>query len=74
MEVTVKLGGQLLPRVPRSQKLPLEQAVTVLDLVGLLGLEPDEVGLIVIDGVQSELEDLVSADCRVCFFPHLSGG
>lgn len=74
MEVTVKLGGQLLPGVPRSQRLTLEHPVTALDVMVLLGLEPDEVGLIVINGVQSELEDQVSADCSICFFPPMSGG
>ena len=74
MEVTIKLGGQLLPGAPRSQKLTLEHPMTVLDLVFLLGLEPDEVGLIVINGVQSELEDQILTDCRIGLFPYLSGG
>ena len=74
MDVTVKLGGQLLPGAPRSRRLTLERPLTVLDLMALLGLEPDEVGLIVINGVQSELEDQISTDCRVSFFPYMSGG
>jgi molybdopterin converting factor small subunit len=74
VEVTIKLGGQLLLGNPRNQKLTLEHPTTVLDLALLLGLEPDEVGLIVINGVQSELEDRISTDCTVSFFPYLSGG
>jgi molybdopterin converting factor small subunit len=74
VEVTIKLGGQLLLGNPRNQKLTLEHPMTVLDLAFLLGLEPDEVGLIVINGIQSELEDQISADCTVSFFPYLSGG
>jgi molybdopterin converting factor small subunit len=74
VNITVKLSGQLLPDTPRSLELTLEHQTTVQDLIALLGLEADEVGLIVINGVQSELEDLVSTDCRIAFFPHLSGG
>lgn len=74
MEVTVKLGGQFLLGNPKSQKLTFDPPMTVLDLALLLGLEPDEIGLIVINGVQSELEDEISADCIISFFPYMSGG
>jgi hypothetical protein len=30
--------------------------------------------LISIDGVQSELEDIVQPDSRLCFFPYITGG
>jgi molybdopterin converting factor small subunit len=39
-----------------------------------LGLEPEEVGLVVIDGVLSEMHAAVPPDCRLCFFPPVSGG
>jgi molybdopterin converting factor small subunit len=74
VEVTVKLGGQFLLGNPKSQKLTLEHPVTVLDLAVLLGLEPDEIGLTVINGIQSELEDAISTDCTISFFPYMSGG
>ena len=74
MEVTIKLGGQLLLGTPRNRQLTLEPPITVRDLVLLLGLEPDEVGLIVINGVQSGFDDQVLTDSTVSFFPYLSGG
>jgi hypothetical protein len=37
-------------------------------------LNPEQVGLITINGVQSELQDALPPDCRLCFFPYLSGG
>jgi hypothetical protein len=40
----------------------------------LLGVDPQQVGLIVINGVQSEMQDPVPPDCRLCFFPYMSGG
>lgn len=39
-----------------------------------LGLNPEEVGLIVINGVQSEMEDALLPGCRLSFFPYVSGG
>jgi hypothetical protein len=74
LAVDVELYGQLLPGVQRRQELHLEQPVTVLEITSVLGLDPEEIGLISIDGVQSELDDLVPPDCRLCFFPPMSGG
>ena len=74
MDVTIELSGQLLPGRPRSQTLKLEHTMTVQGVALLLGLEPEEVGLIAINGVQSEMDDPVPPDARLCFFPHLSGG
>ena len=48
--------------------------MTVKEVAILLGVEPDHVGLIAIDGVQSEMEDPVPSDGRLCFFPPMSGG
>ena len=48
--------------------------MTVREIVDLLGLDPDSIGLIVINGVQSEIEDPVPPDGRLCFFPPVSGG
>jgi hypothetical protein len=48
--------------------------VTVREIVDLLGLDPDSIGLIVINGVQSEIEDTVPPDGRLCFFPPVAGG
>jgi hypothetical protein len=72
--VDVELFGQLLPGAQRRQSLTLERPTTVQDVAILLGLNPDDVGLIAINGVQSEMQDLVLPDCRLCFFPPMSGG
>jgi hypothetical protein len=74
VSIEVELSGQLLPGTPRRLTLVLEREMTVREVVGRLGLDPEEVGLIVINGVQSELEDPVPADGRVCFYPPMMGG
>ena len=70
----IELFGQLAPDVPRRQVLSLERPMTVKEVAILLGVEPDRVGLIAVNGVQSEMEDPVPSDGRLCFFPPISGG
>ncbi len=74
MAVDVELLGGLATNIPRRQKMILQDPVTIGELVNRLGLKAEEIGLIVVDGVQKELDDLVPTTCRLCFFPPVSGG
>jgi Mg2+/Co2+ transporter CorB len=74
VKVDIELFGQLLPGVERHQTLTLQGATTVRDVALRLGLNMEEVGLITINGVQSEEQDAIPPDCRLCFFPPMSGG
>ena len=74
MYVNVEVFGQLAKDMQRLQTLDLEEPTRVQNVVVMLGLKPDEVGLITINGLQSELDDLLPPDCRLCFFPYMSGG
>ncbi len=74
MTINVEMFGQLLPGVERRHTLTLERPMVVEEVAVLLGLNPKDVGLISINGVQSEMEDPVSPGCRLCFFPFLTGG
>jgi hypothetical protein len=74
MAVEIEVFGALLPPDERHQLLHIRGPTTVRALAESLGLGPDEIGLITIQGVQSELDEVVPSDCRLCFFPHMSGG
>ncbi len=74
MSIEVELFGQLLPQTQRNQTLSVKDPVPVKEIANAIGLSPEEVGLITIDGVQSEMEDLVKPGCRLCFFPYMTGG
>ena len=74
MAVDIELFGQLSSGALRRQTLTLEQPMTVCQVALLLKLNPDEIGLITINGVQSEMQDSVPAESRLCFFPPMSGG
>jgi len=74
MSIEVEIFGQLLPFTERRRYLDLKHSVLVQEVVNIMGLKPEDIGLITIDGVQSELEDSVESGCRLCFFPHMTGG
>ncbi len=74
MTVEIELFGQLLPGKQRKQTLAMEHPMNVQEVAAWLGLNPKEIGLITINRVQSELDDPVPPDSRLCFFPPMSGG
>jgi molybdopterin converting factor small subunit len=46
----------------------------VAHLLAHLDINPAEVGIVTVDRRQSNLNDIVPADSRVCIFPPMSGG
>lgn len=74
MVVELEIFGALVPADKRRQILHLQGRTTVRQIAETLGLNPDDIGLITIQGVQSELDDVVPPTCRLCIFPPLSGG
>ena len=74
MSIEIELFGQLLPGTQRRQMLNMERSVSVQEVANTLDLNLEEVGLITIDGVQSNKEDAVEPGSRLCFFPPMSGG
>ena len=74
MAIEVEVFGQLLPGQPRQYQFAVARPVTVAEVAAWLKLATDEIGLISINGVQSELNDIVPVDCRLCFFPPMTGG
>lgn len=74
MSIDVELFGQLMSNKQRRQTLEIVSPTLIREVVNRLGLNEDEIGLITVDGVQSEPEDLVLSGSRLCFFPPMSGG
>jgi hypothetical protein len=72
--VDVELFGQLEPHILRRQSININGPIKVSELAKKLGLDLEKVGLITINGIQSEEQDKVPPDCRLCFFTHMSGG
>jgi len=74
MEIEIELFGQLSIGKQRRQTLNLDHALEIQGVAAILGLNPEEIGLITINGIQSEMDDSVQPGCRLCFFPYMSGG
>jgi molybdopterin converting factor small subunit len=73
--VEVKVYGMLWEHLEPSQELDQEgREVTVADLLARLGIDPAEVGIVTVDRRQSNLDEIIPADGRVCIFPPMSGG
>ncbi len=74
MALEIELFGGLCPNLPRRQMVARARATTIAEVAESIGLNPDEVGLIVLNGVQSEWEDIAPVSGRLCFFPPVMGG
>jgi hypothetical protein len=70
----IEIFGQLLPGEPRRQTKELEAPETAGKVAESLGLHVEEIGLVMINGVQSSLDDQIQSDSRLCFFPYITGG
>ncbi len=74
MAVDIEVFGQLLPGKPRRQAMEIQKPETAREIAMTIGLSPDDIGLVTINGVQSSLDDPVQSDSRLCFFPYITGG
>ena len=74
MSIDLEIFGQLLQGQPRRRTLEMPEKSTARDVARAIGLNFADIGMIAIDGVQSQLDDPVRPGCRLCFFPYLAGG
>jgi hypothetical protein len=70
----IEIFGQLSLNRESQVELKVDKPATALEIARQLGLNPEAIGLITIDGRQSDFGDSVSDINRICFFPHMSGG
>ena len=66
--------GALLPPGRRLQFLNMRDGMTVREIAESQGIDPEDIGLVTIDGRQSDLDSTVPTGCRLCVFPPMSGG
>jgi molybdopterin converting factor small subunit len=73
--VEVRIFGDLWKHLAPRLELDLEgRDARVADLIARLDIDPSEVGIVTVDGRQSNLDEIVPADSRVCIFPPMFGG
>ena len=74
MTVEIQLQGLLAEKYGHTKEVNLEDPVTVNELITKVGLPKNELGIVVVDGMQKSMSDLISENCRVSIYPWLSGG
>ena len=73
--VEVRVFGALWEHLEPRLELDLEGCeVSVADLLARLDIDARQVGIVTVDGRQSNFDELVPASCRVCIFPLMFGG
>jgi molybdopterin converting factor small subunit len=73
--VEVRVFGTLWEHLEPSLELDLEgRDVTIAALLAHLGIDPAEVGIVTVNRRQSNLDEIIPADGRVCIFPPMFGG
>ena len=73
--VEVRVFGALWEHLEPRLELDLEGCeVSVADVLARLDIDASEVGIVTVDRRQSNFDELVPANCRVCIFPLMFGG
>ena len=73
--VEVRIFGPLWEHLASRLELDLEGCdADVADLLAHLGIDPEKVGIVTVDGRQSNMDEIVPAGGRVCIFPPMFGG
>jgi len=73
--VSLKLFATLKKYLPESaEHFPIDAGTSVRDIVGRLGIPPEYVKLVFIDGQKQSLDTLLQGGERVGLFPPVGGG
>jgi molybdopterin synthase sulfur carrier subunit len=75
MRVTVKHFAQLKKAgEQRTKQIELEQGSSVNDLFSILGLNEEEVGILIVNGKEAIWGQKLKEDDAVTIIPHIGGG
>jgi molybdopterin converting factor small subunit len=74
MSIEIELFGQFASNRQRQQIWEIENPILIRDVMEKLDLKDEEIGLISVNGVLSDPDELVHSGSRLCFFPPMSGG
>jgi sulfur carrier protein ThiS len=75
MPIDLKCYATLAPLMPdNAGAFPLLPGETVLDLVTRLGIDPEEVKIVFVNGLTVDLDRVLADGDRVGIFPPVGGG
>ena len=73
--VEIRVFGPLWEHLEPSLELDTQgRDVAVADLLAHLGIDPVDVGIVTVNRRQSNPDEIIPADSRVCIFPPMFGG
>ena len=72
--VEIEFYGQLADGRERKIAMKIFQPLTLRQLIFQQGIDEEKIGLVVMDGRECQLEDLILLNSRICLFPPMSGG
>ena len=73
--VELRLYGVLWEHLEPQQELDLQgKTLTVADVIDLLGIDTEQVGIVTINGRVQQSDGVVPASCRLCIFQPMLGG
>ncbi len=74
MKINVKLHGTMLGKSPPKGYLEVPDNTRVGDLLRMLGVDPEEAGVIIVDGGPASSDDLLKAGAEINIFNEIFGG
>ena len=75
MQITVKCFATLSPFQPKDEeRFPLKQGETAGDVIARLGIAPDAVAVLFVNGVHAAPDRALADGDRLSLFPAVGGG
>ncbi|MBT8362930.1 MAG: MoaD/ThiS family protein [Desulfobacterales bacterium] len=74
MGITVQLFTYFRDNRFSSQKMYFPEGIMVVDVINTLGIDHDEIGVILVNAKHCQIETLLSDEDTLSLFPLISGG
>ena len=74
MQIEVRCFATLSPHTPKGNRLDLPAGTTAGEAMHILGIRPEDLKLIFVNGVHAEPDRVLNDGDRVAFVPAVGGG
>ena len=74
MQIEVRCFATLSPHTPKGNRLDLPDGTTAGEAMHILGIRPEDLKLIFVNGVHAEPDRILNDGDRVAFVPAVGGG
>lgn len=74
MQIEVRCFATLSPHTPKGNRLDLPDGTTAEEAMHILGIRPEDLKLIFVNGVHAEPDRVLNDGDRVAFVPAVGGG